>query len=112
MSRRPALVTKSTLDTARKGSAVVEVRSHDGIARDLIKKIAMDIGKEIAHHIEIMYPNAVKATTPNMLISVRNCTYNEIMEALDATTEEEILTRLERRKMLRRKIKSMMKAEE
>lgn len=33
------------------------------ISRDLIKQIAMDIGKEVASHIEVMYPKAVEATS-------------------------------------------------
>ena len=47
--------------------------------RDLVKAVAMDIGKEVAAHIEIMYPEAVKAASSTFLLSVRNCTYNSIM---------------------------------
>lgn len=49
---------------------------------DLIKAVAMDIGKEVAHHIETMYPNAVKAASSTFLLSVRNSTYNNIMSWL------------------------------
>jgi hypothetical protein len=72
------------------------------IAPDVVRKIALDIGKSVALHIETMYPNAVTATTPNMLISVRNTVYNEIMAALQTTDETEILQRLEERKKWRR----------
>lgn len=73
------------------------------ISRDVIKQIAMDIGKEVASHIETMYPAAVIATSKSMLLSVRNCVHNEIMAALGEIDEEAILARLERRKQERRR---------
>ncbi len=53
------------------------------LSRDIIREIAMDIGKAVAAHIEIMYPNAVAATSRTMLLSVRNTAFNEIMAALE-----------------------------
>lgn len=76
------------------------------IARDVVRQIAMDIGKEVAAHIEVMYPEAVKAASSTFLLSVRNCTHNEIMAALETTDEAEILARLERRRVFRRKWKA------
>lgn len=73
------------------------------ISRDVIKMIADDIGKEVASHIETMYPDAVTATSKNMLLSVRGCVHNEIMAALGEITEEAILARLEQRKIDRRR---------
>lgn len=73
------------------------------LSRDVIKEIAMDIGKEVAAHIETMYPEAVEATSKNMLLSVRNCTYNEIMAALETIDEDAIRQRLEERRLFRRK---------
>ena len=73
---------------------------------DLVRQIAMDIGKAVAAHIEIMYPRAVEATTPNMLVSVRNCVHNEIIGALNVIDEKAILDRLERRKQNRRRIRA------
>ena len=32
-------------------------------SRELVKEIAMDIGKEVVAHIEMMYPAAISATT-------------------------------------------------
>jgi hypothetical protein len=72
------------------------------ISRDVIKEIALDIGKEVASHIEVMYPKAVEATSKTMLLSVRNCVYNEIMAALEDIDEAAILRRLEERKRFRR----------
>lgn len=73
--------------------------------RDLIKEIAMDIGKAVAHHVETMYPDSVK--NKSMLLSIRNTTYNEIIAAIQVTDEGEIIGRLARRKKHRRKINSM-----
>jgi hypothetical protein len=76
----------------------------------LVEAIAMDIGKEVAHHVETMYPDAVKATSPNMLKSIRGCVFNEVMAAIKVTDEGEIVTRLHRRRAFRKKIKAMAKA--
>lgn len=73
------------------------------VSRDVIKLIAMDIGKEVASHIEVMYPAAVAATSPTMLLSLRNCVFNEIMAALGEVDEAAILERLDERKRFRRK---------
>ncbi|HYD30171.1 MAG TPA: hypothetical protein VEB64_04860, partial [Azospirillaceae bacterium] len=51
--------------------------------RELIKAIAMDIGKAVVHHIETMYPSMFDAVAGAAKLSVRNCVYNEIMAALE-----------------------------
>jgi hypothetical protein len=79
------------------------------IPTDVIKDIAMDIGKAVAAHIETMYPDAVKAASSTFLLSVRNTTYNEIMAALDLTNEDEIRNRLETRRAWRRQHKASWK---
>ncbi|MTJ93571.1 MAG: hypothetical protein F8N36_12005 [Desulfovibrio sp.] len=76
---------------------------------DLVKEIAMDIGKAVAAHIETMYPAAVAAAGKNMLLSVRNCTHNEIMAALETTDEDAIRRRLAERKLHRRRSKAAWK---
>jgi hypothetical protein len=76
------------------------------ISRDIVRAIALDIGKEVAAHIETMYPAAIEATTPNMLVSMRNCVFNEIIAALDVIDEEEIRARLERRRKFRRAMRA------
>lgn len=58
--------------------------AREALPRQLVKDIAMEIGKEIASHIETMYPRAVEATSRNMLLSVRNSVHNDIMAAVDA----------------------------
>lgn len=76
-------------------------------SRAWVKAIAMDIGKEVVHHIEIMYPKAVEACSSTFKLSVRNCVYNEIMAALDVTDEGQIIARLDTRKKFRREIKKI-----
>jgi hypothetical protein len=84
----------------------IPAQSPAPLSRDIIKEIAMDIGKEVAAHIETMYPQAVEATSKNMLLSVRNCIHNEIMAALETIDENEIRERLERRRQFRRQHRS------
>lgn len=75
--------------------------------RALIEAIALDIGKEVVHHIEMMYPKAIAATASTFKLSVRNCVHNEIMAALEVTDEGQIIARLRDRKQFRRKIKAI-----
>ncbi|QCO00540.1 hypothetical protein D3093_35440 (plasmid) [Azospirillum argentinense] len=70
--------------------------------RELIKAIAMDIGKDVVAYVEVMYPKAVEATSSTFKLSLRNCVYNEIMAALEVIDADEIRTRLEERKKFRR----------
>ena len=71
-------------------------------SRDLIKTIAMDIGKEVVAYIEIMYPQAVEATSSTFKLAVRNCIYNEIMASIDVNDAGNIEARLRDRKKFRR----------
>ena len=66
----------------------------------LMSDMAMDIGKQVAHHIKTMYPEAVVSSS--FLVSVRNCTYNEIMAAIKVNEEGEIIRRITKRKERRR----------
>ncbi len=77
---------------------------------DLVKEMAMDIGKEIAAYIERQYPQAVAATSNSFLTSVRNAVYNEIIAAIGTSNVGEIEQRLERRKRDRRKLRALWKA--
>ena len=78
-------------------------------ARALVEAIAMDIGKAVVHHIETMFP-AAYARLPMKGLSVRNCTRNEIMAALDTTDEGKIVARLKDRAEHRRRINKLRKA--
>ena len=79
------------------------------ISRDVVKEIAMDIGKEVVAHIETMYPEAIKATSSTFRLSVRNTVYNEIMAALETIDEDAIRARIEARKKWRRRNKAAWK---
>ncbi len=70
--------------------------------RELIKAIAMDIGKEVAAYVQVMYPEAIEATSSTFKLSLRNCIYNEIMAAIDVNDAGQIIARLETRKKFRR----------
>jgi len=71
-------------------------------SRELIKQIAMDIGKEVVAYIEVMYPQAITATSSTFKLSVRNCIHNQIMAAIEITDEGQIKSRLQDRKRFRR----------
>lgn len=77
--------------------------------RELIKAIAMDIGKAVVHHIETMYPAMFEAVAGTAKLSVRNCVHNEIMAALEVNDADAIRGRLARRKKHRREIKAAYK---
>lgn len=78
--------------------------------KDLVREIAMDIGKAVAHHIETMYPKAVEAASSTFLLSVRNSVHNEIVAAIQVNDEGAIIARLQARKKHRRKINRLRKA--
>jgi len=73
-------------------------------SRELIKEIALDIGKEVVAHIEVMYPAAIAATPGTFKTSVRNTVYNQIMAAIDVNDACEIAVRLKDRKRARSKL--------
>ena len=58
-----------------------------GISKDLIKAIAMQIGKDTVAYVEVMYPEAIKATSSTFKLSLRNHIYNEIMSMVDLHDE-------------------------
>lgn len=101
----PAEVTRKAADIDP--GPAVEVGA--GWSRELIKAIAMDIGKEVAAYIEVQYPEAVKATSSTFLLSVRNSIHNQIMAAIEVNDAGEIAVRLERRKKHRREWKAAWK---
>lgn len=74
---------------------------------DMFKAVAMDIGKEVCAYVEVMYPEAVTATSSTFLLSLRNTIYNEIVGVMQANAEgESFQARLERRKEWRREWKA------
>ena len=106
----PAGADMKTKADSRDLALAVSVAAPSPLSRDIIREIAMDIGKAVAAHIETMYPNAVAATSRTMLLSVRNTAFNEIMAALDVIDEEAIRMRLAERKRWRRQHKAAWSA--
>lgn len=74
----------------------------DARSDDLIKAVAMDIGKEVVAYIQVQYPQAVAATSSTFALSLRNSIYNEIIAALRVGDPNEIVARLEKRRKFRR----------
>lgn len=71
-------------------------------SKELVKQIAMDIGKETVAYIEVMYPKAIEASSSTFKLSLRNHIFNEIMAAIQVTDEGKIVARLKDRKKFRR----------
>lgn len=80
--------------------------AREAFPRELVKDIAMEIGKEVASHIETMYPEAVEATSKNMLLSIRNCIHNDIMAAVDALASGDAEAWMMQRRTNRRAIRA------
>lgn len=76
---------------------------------DLIKQIAIDIGKETIAYIEWMYPKAIEATSSTFKQSIRNHVYNDIMEAIKVNEEGQITARLKERDKTRHYIRKLRK---
>lgn len=71
-------------------------------SEELVKAIAMDIGKDTVAYIEVMYPRAIEATSSTFKLSIRNHIYNEIMAAIKVNDEGQVIARLKDRKAFRR----------
>jgi hypothetical protein len=77
------------------------------IPREVVKVIAMDIGKEVCSYVEVMFPKVAEAgKNSTFMISLRNHIYNEIMASLNLTDVPSIMKRIEDRKRFRRKWKA------
>jgi hypothetical protein len=71
-------------------------------SRELIKEIAADIGTDMVAYIEVMYPEAIAATSSTFKTSVRNHIYNQVMAAIEITDADQIAAWLKDRKKHRR----------
>jgi hypothetical protein len=70
--------------------------------RELVKAIAMDIGKDMVAYIEVMYPKAIEATSSTFKLSVRNHIHNQVMAAIELRDEADVRAWLAGRKKRRR----------
>lgn len=69
-------------------------------SEELIKAIAMDIGKDTVAYVEVMYPQAI--VNSGFKLSLRNHIYNEIMAAIKVNDAGQIEARLKDRRAFRR----------
>jgi hypothetical protein len=83
-----------------------DVAAKSSWSSDLVKKIAMDIGDAVIAHIEMMYPQAIAATPTTFARSVRNAISNEILAAIEVNDADEVVARIEDRKLARRRLRS------
>jgi len=71
--------------------------------RELVSKIAMDIGKSAVSKIRVMYPDVYAVMNSGCRLTLRNHIHNEIMTALNTVDAEEIEARLKERAAFRRR---------
>lgn len=75
---------------------------------EAIRKIAMEVGKQVVDHIENMHPEMVAAAPSwkSSRLSIRNCTHNAIIAAVNAADrgqDQKFISENERhRKVLKR----------
>jgi hypothetical protein len=76
---------------------------------DVIRRIAMDVGKQVVEHIENMYPVMTDVVAwKSARRSIRNCVHNAIMAAVNAADEgrhEESLKANDKHRRFMRKIR-------
>ena len=78
------------------GQTVERLRKPDeSISKELIKAIAMEIGKGTVAYVEVMYPEAIKATSSTFKLSLRNHIHNAIVSVAELHDEPAIRTRLD-----------------
>lgn len=56
---------------------------------DIVRRIAMDVGKQVVEHLEWAHSDMVHAagSWKSSRLSIRNCVYNNIMAAVAAADE-------------------------
>lgn len=81
----------------------MNVPARGDLDRELVSKIAMDIGKSAVSHLRVMYPDVYATMNSGCRLSLRNHIHNEIMAALDTVDADEIEARLKERAAFRRK---------
>lgn len=90
----PMVVSARKRRTSEKGGAQLvehqEATPEPPPPPNLIKAMAMAVGKSLAAYVEVMYPEAIKAASSTFKLSLRNHTYNTIMHVSTLHTEEEI----------------------
>lgn len=90
---------------------MAQVPARVEFTEELVRQIAMDVGKQVVDHIEHAYPGMCEAVAwKSARLSIRNCTHNAIMEAVRAANEGAVEPMLERHDEHRRAMRSLRKA--
>lgn len=78
---------------------------------ELVRQIAMDVGKQVVAHIEHAYPAMLRSVAEDSAkLSIRNATHNAIMEAVSAANKGEVELMLDRHDKHRRVMRKLRKA--
>lgn len=79
---------------------------------EAIRNIAMEVGKQVVDHIERMHPEMVAAAPSwkSSRLSIRNCTHNAIIAAVNAADRGQDQQFIERNQQHRRKLNRIRKA--
>lgn len=83
-----------------------------GFSDELIRRIAMDIGKQVVAHIDHAHPEMFRAvlSTSSARLSIRNATFNAIMAAMAAADEGRSDERIRQHEKHRRTMRRLQKA--
>lgn len=76
---------------------------------EAIRKIAMDVGKQVVAHIEYAYPKMFESVPKIAKLSMRNCVYNAIIAAVEAADEGRDEQQIKDNSEHRRKMAKIMK---
>lgn len=78
---------------------------------EIVRKIAMDVGKQVVAHIEHSHAEMFKAVASekSTKLSIRNATYNAIMAAVNAADEGRDAQQIEANEAHRRKMRRLQK---
>lgn len=81
-------------------------------SEELIRKIAMDVGKEVVAYIEHAYPEAFDGvrSPKSFKLSIRNATYNSLMSSIKAAREGRIDELMASRDRHRREMRRLQRA--
>ncbi len=101
-------------DTANEGTQLTLARDHwvkrceaekkaaeykrqleeESISKELINAMAEEIGRNTVAYVEVMYPEAIKATSSTFKLSLRNHIHNQIVSYAELHNEAAVRDRL------------------
>lgn len=78
---------------------------------ELVRQIAMDVGKQVVAHIDQSWPEVYEAvlSAKSFRLSIRNCVHNEIMNAVRAADEGRIEQMFESHDKARRHLRRLQR---